>query len=222
LPDLRAKKTGCSPSNFQKFEGLFLFSLPPCTREQKPYKHPDEDHSGEGIMEKGLLIVHTGNGKGKTTAALGLAMRALGHKQKVCVIQFIKGGWQYGELLSAKRFEDLLDFHVMGNGFTWTSREIRQDREIARQAWDFAKTQIASDKYQLVILDELTFLMTFGFIRQAEVIEELNRKREDLHVVVTGRDAPQALIDAADIVTDMIEMKHPFKNGIKAQKGIEF
>lgn len=173
-------------------------------------------------MEKGLLIVHTGNGKGKTTAALGLAMRALGHEQKVCVIQFIKGSWKYGELLSAKRFEDLLDFHVMGNGFTWTSKEIRKDQELARQAWSFAKEQILSDKYQLVILDELTFLMKFGFIRQAEVVEVLNKKREDLHVVVTGRDAPQALIDAADLVTDMIEMKHPFKNGIKAQKGIEF
>ena len=173
-------------------------------------------------MKKGLLIVNTGNGKGKTTAALGLAMRALGHEQKVCVIQFIKGNWHYGELLSAKRFEDLLDFHVMGNGFTWTSKDLRKDQEIARQAWNFATQQVVSDKYQLIILDELTYLIKFGFIRQAEVLDVLTHKREDLHVVITGRDAPQALIDAADLVTEMVEMKHPFKNGIKAQEGIEF
>jgi cob(I)alamin adenosyltransferase len=171
---------------------------------------------------KGLLIVNTGNGKGKTTAALGLAMRALGHGLKVCVIQFMKGTWKYGELFSAKRFEDLLEFRVMGNGFTWKSKDLEKDKEIAREAWSYAKQQIESEKYALVILDELTYLMKFGFIRQAEVVDVLSTRRDDLHVVVTGRDAPQALIDAADLVTEMIEMKHPFKKGIKAQKGIEF
>ncbi len=174
------------------------------------------------MMKKGLLIVHTGNGKGKTTAALGLAMRALGHEQRVCIIQFIKGSWKYGELFSAKRFEDLLDFHVMGNGFTWKSKDIQKDQDTGRQAWEFAKAQMGSGTYQLVILDELTYLMKFGFIRSADVLETLRRKPENVHVVVTGRDAPQALIDAADLVTEMIEMKHPFKHGIKAQKGIEF
>jgi cob(I)alamin adenosyltransferase len=173
-------------------------------------------------MKKGLLIVNTGNGKGKTTAALGLAMRALGHGQNVCMIQFIKGTWKYGELFSARRFEDLLDFHVMGDGFTWSSKDPDASKKIAREAWLFAKQQIGSGKYQLVILDELTYLMQFGFIRQAEVVDALSNRREDLHVVVTGRDAPQALVDAADLVTEMIEMKHPFKHGIKAQKGIEF
>lgn len=173
-------------------------------------------------MKKGLLIVNTGNGKGKTTAALGLAMRALGHGFKVCVIQFIKGTWKYGELFSAKRFGDFLDFHVMGNGFTWASKNLEDDKKIARDAWQTAQDAITSDRYQLVVLDELTYLMNYGFITQTEVVEGLSKKREDLHVVVTGRDAPQALIDAADLVTDMIEMKHPFKNGVKAQKGIEF
>jgi cob(I)alamin adenosyltransferase len=173
-------------------------------------------------MKKGLLLVHTGNGKGKTTAALGLAMRALGHGLKVCIIQFIKGTWKYGELFSAKRFKDLLDVRVMGNGFTWTSKDRDRDKAVAREAWAYATQQMNSGKYALVILDELTYLMTFGFIRQAEVVEALSARRDDLHVVVTGRNAPQALIDAADLVTDMIEMKHPYKKGIKAQKGIEF
>jgi cob(I)alamin adenosyltransferase len=173
-------------------------------------------------MKKGLLIVHTGNGKGKTTAALGLAMRALGHGLKVCIIQFIKGSWEYGELFSAKRFEDLLEFRVMGNGFTWKSKDLERDKTVAREAWSYTKQQMESGKYSLVILDELTYLMTFGFIHQAEVVEVLSTRRDDLHVVVTGRDAPQVLIDAADLVTEMFEMKHPFKNGIKAQKGIEF
>jgi cob(I)alamin adenosyltransferase len=173
-------------------------------------------------MEKGLLIVKTGNGKGKTTAALGLAMRALGHGLKVCVIQFIKGTWKYGELFSAKRFEELLDFHVMGKGFIWTSKDRETNKKTAREAWMFAEKSIQSNKYQLVILDELTYLMNYGIISQKEVLKCLSQRREDIHVVITGRDAPQALIDAADLVTEMIEMKHPFKNGIKAQKGIEF
>lgn len=177
---------------------------------------------GRTNMSKGLLIVNTGNGKGKTTAALGLAMRALGHGLKVCVIQFIKGTWKYGELLSAKRFDELLDFHVMGDGFIWTSKDRETSKKTAREAWMFAEKSIESDKYHLVILDELTYLINYGIISQKEVLKCLAQRRDDLHVVITGRDAPQALVDAADLVTAMIEMKHPFKQGIKAQKGIEF
>lgn len=173
-------------------------------------------------MKKGLFIVHTGKGKGKTTAALGLAMRALGHGLRVCVIQFIKGTWKYGELFSAKRFEDLLDFHVMGKGFTWKSQNLEADKKIAQEAWEFAKQVLASEAYQMVILDELTYLIKFGFIPEAEVVDVLAKRRDDLHVVVTGRDASQALINAADLVTEMIARKHPFNEGIKAQKGIEF
>ena len=173
-------------------------------------------------MEKGLLMVNTGHGKGKTTAALGLAMRALGHEQRVCIIQFIKGSWKYGELLSAKRFDDLLDFHVMGRGFTWKTDNIEKDQELARQAWDFAKTQIASQRYQLIILDELSYLMKFGFVETGEVVNELSGKPDDVHVMVTGRDAPKALLEAADLVTEMVEKKHPYTKGVKAQKGIEF
>ncbi|PID57723.1 cob(I)yrinic acid a,c-diamide adenosyltransferase [candidate division KSB3 bacterium] len=173
-------------------------------------------------MKKGLLIVYTGNGKGKTTAALGLAMRALGHGQKVCIVQFIKGSWKYGELFSAERFHGLLDFQVMGRGFTWKSEAIEKDRAIAREAWDYAKQQLQSQEYSLVILDELTYLITLGFVEQDEILNGLTSRREGLHTVVTGRNAPLPLIECADLVTEMLERKHPYQQGIKAQKGIEF
>lgn len=173
-------------------------------------------------MDSELLIVNTGYGKGKTTAALGLAMRALGHGYKVCVIQFMKGSWEYGELTSAGRFGDNLDFHVMGRGFTWQSDNIEKDRETAVQAWNRAKEIISSGEYKVVILDELTYLMTFKFIDTKEAVAFLSDKNRKNHVVVTGRDAPRALIEAADLVTEMKEVKHPYKSGILAQKGIEF
>ena len=173
-------------------------------------------------MKKGLLIVHTGNGKGKTTAALGLAMRALGHDLKVCIIQFIKGSWKYGELFSAERFQENLEFYVMGNGFTWKSADLDHDKQIAREAWEFAQKTIASEKYHLVILDELTYLLNYGIINEADLIECVTNKPENLHVVITGRDAPPALVEVADLVTEMREIKHPYKQGINAQKGIEF
>lgn len=173
-------------------------------------------------MKKGLLIVFTGNGKGKTTAALGMALRTLGHNYPVCIIQFIKGTWKYGELISLKRFDDLLDIHVMGKGFTWKSIDIEQDKRTAREGWEMAKTVIADNKHYLVILDELTYLMTYKMIDEAEVIEFLKNKPVDLHVVVTGRDASEKLIDIADLVTEMRVIKHPLKDGVRAQKGIEF
>ena len=173
-------------------------------------------------MKQGLLMVFTGNGKGKTTAALGMALRAVGHGMRVCVIQFIKGSWSYGELESVKRFSDLVDFHVMGRGFTWKSEDIEKDRKIARDAWQFAKESMASEKYDMVILDELTYLKKLKAIDEAEMVDVLSVKSEKLHVVVTGRGAPQALIDAADLVSEVQAVKHPFQKGIKAQKGIEF
>ncbi|MCP4118975.1 MAG: cob(I)yrinic acid a,c-diamide adenosyltransferase [Desulfobacteraceae bacterium] len=173
-------------------------------------------------MDSELLIVNTGYGKGKTTAALGLAMRALGHGYRVCIIQFMKGSWEYGELISADRFGDNLDFHVMGRGFTWQSDNIEKDRETAVNAWNKAKEIISSGVHKVVILDELTYLMLFNFIDTKEAVAFLGDKNRKSHVVVTGRDAPRALIDAADLVTEMKEVKHPYKSGIMAQKGIEF
>ena len=173
-------------------------------------------------MKKGLLMVYTGKGKGKTTAALGMIFRALGHGFKVCMIQFIKGNWKYGELISSKRFEELLDFHVLGRGFTWKSEDIEKDIKVAQEAWRFAKEVINSGKYQLVVLDELTYLVKYKMVDANEIVGFLKNRPKDLHIVVTGREAPESLIEIADLVTEMQEVKHHYHTGIKAQKGIEY
>jgi len=172
--------------------------------------------------KKGLIIIYTGNGKGKTTAALGLALRAAGHGLRVCIIQFIKGSWRYGELEALKRFEDLIDFHVMGKGFTWKSENLEADKKIARQGWQMAQAAIGSGQYQLVILDELTYLAKYNMIAAQELVKGIAARPESLHVVVTGRSAPQELLDIADLVTEMKAVRHPYESGIKAQRGIEF
>ncbi len=173
-------------------------------------------------MNKGLLIVNTGNGKGKTTAALGQTLRALGYGYRVCFIQFIKGSWKYGELNSVKRYDDLLDFHVTGNGFIFNSENSEKGKYAAVEGWNFAKSVIASGKYFLVVLDELTYLINYGFIDVDDVHDTLACRPEHLHVIVTGRDAPLKLIEAADLVSEIHEVKHPYKSGVMGQKGIEF
>lgn len=173
-------------------------------------------------MGKGLLIVNTGNGKGKTTAALGLAFRAIGHKKKVCVIQFIKSSETYGEIFAVERYMDLVDIFVTGNGFTWQSDDIAKDQVCALKGWELAGKLLNSPEYFMLILDELTYLMTLGFLDTDKIIDGIKLRREDLHVVVTGRYAPAKLIEAADLVTDMQEVKHPYKMGVVAQEGIEF
>ncbi len=173
-------------------------------------------------MDKGLLMLNTGNGKGKTTAALGQTFRALGHGKKICIIQFIKSDSKYGELHSMERFMDLVDFYVMGNGFTFRSNDLEKDRIVALKGWDLAKEKLLSNEYFMVVLDELTYLMTLGFLKTDTILDAITHRRKDLHVVVTGRYAPQKLIDTADLVTDMHEVKHPYQNGIMAQEGIEF
>ncbi|MCL2459064.1 MAG: cob(I)yrinic acid a,c-diamide adenosyltransferase [Desulfobulbus sp.] len=173
-------------------------------------------------MAKGLLIVFTGNGKGKTTAALGMAMRAAGHGLKVCFIQFIKGGWHYGELDAVKWFEGLIDFHVMGKGFTWKSDNIEEDVLLAREAWDFACGIIASGVYHTVVLDEFTYLLHYQMLALDACLDFLNARPTGQHIVVTGRHAPERLLALADLVTDMQAIKHPLASGVKAQKGIEF
>ena len=173
-------------------------------------------------MQKGLLIVYTGTGKGKTTAALGQAMRAAGHGLKVCFIQFIKGSWHYGELDTIKRFEGLIDLHVMGRGFTWKSDNLEEDARLAREAWDFACARINSGEYHTVVLDEFTYLLHYKMMELEPCLQFLANRNPDQHVVITGRYAPEGLIAAADLVTEMQMIKHPHKEGIKAQKGIEF
>jgi cob(I)alamin adenosyltransferase len=172
--------------------------------------------------QRGLLIVNTGDGKGKTTAALGCAFRAAGHGMRVGIVQFIKGSWTYGELKALKRFDDLVDVHVMGRGFTWNSEDIEKDRRAAKDGWDTAAEMIQSGRYALVILDELTYLMTYGFVDSEDILAAIAAKPAHLHIIVTGRDASEQLIAAADLVTEMTPVKHPFAVGVKAQKGIEF
>ena len=174
------------------------------------------------MIKRGLLIVFTGDGKGKTTAALGMAMRAAGHGMKVCFIQFIKGSWKYGELESVKRFDDLIDFHVMGKGFTWKSNDKESDQEMARQAWNFAQEAMASGRYHIVVLDEFTYPLKYKMIDLQPCLRALENKPEHLHVVITGRYAHAELIAAADLVTEMRTLKHPFQSGIRAQRGVEF
>ncbi len=173
-------------------------------------------------QRRGLLIVNTGKGKGKTTAALGLALRALGHGMPVCVIQFIKGTWKYGELEAVKRFDDLIDFHVFGKGFTWKSEDLEEDTRIAREAWAFAENVLCSDRYKLVVLDELTYLIKYNMVTEQAILAALDSRPEAMHVAVTGRDASPGLVAMADIVTEMREVKHPYRDGLKAQRGIEF
>lgn len=171
---------------------------------------------------RGLILVFTGHGKGKTTSALGLSMRAAGHGYKICFIQFIKGSWKYGEMDAVMRFQELIDFHVMGRGFTWKSDDIEQDKRIAQKAWEKAKEAICSGKYKMIVLDEFTYLMLYKIIDKKEALEVFRKKPADLHLVITGRDADQELIELADLVTEMKPVKHPYSSGIKAQKGIEF
>ncbi|HHO46986.1 MAG TPA: cob(I)yrinic acid a,c-diamide adenosyltransferase [Desulfobacteraceae bacterium] len=176
----------------------------------------------ENTENKSLLLVFTGNGKGKTTSALGLAFRAIGHGLPVCMVQFIKGNWRYGELEAAKQFAHLLDVHVMGRGFTWQSDDLRKDIEAARAAWHFAVKIIEEGRYHLLILDELTYLVTYGMIDEQTVLRGLAARPDTMHVVVTGRGATSGLIEAADLVTEMRDVKHHYAAGIMARKGIEF
>ncbi|WP_332468388.1 cob(I)yrinic acid a,c-diamide adenosyltransferase [Desulfogranum marinum] len=181
-----------------------------------------EENQQMATTKKGLLLVFTGNGKGKTTSALGLSIRAAGNNMPICFIQFIKGSWKYGELDALKRFDDLIDFHVMGRGFTWKSDDLEKDKALARCGWEKAKEAISSGKYKMVVLDEFTYLLKYGMLEKEEVLQVLKNKPEDVHLVITGRDALPEIIDAADLVTEMQAVKHPYKSGIKAQKGIEF
>jgi cob(I)alamin adenosyltransferase len=172
--------------------------------------------------ERGLLIVHTGAGKGKSTAAFGMVLRCLGHGMRVGVVQFVKGAWATGERDVLARFPDLVTCRAMGEGFTWDTQDRALDIVAARAAWEAALAMIADPSYRLVLLDELNIVLRYDYLPVGEVVAALRAKPGDLHVVVTGRNAPAELIEAADLVTEMTLVKHPFRAGVKAQKGIEF
>jgi cob(I)alamin adenosyltransferase len=170
----------------------------------------------------GLLIVHTGKGKGKSTAAFGMVCRAIGHGMKVGVVQFVKGKWETGERKVLEAFPDQVAIRTMGEGFTWDTQSLERDVAAARGAWEAAKELMADPAINMVLMDELNIVLRYDYLPLAEVVETLANKRPDLHVIVTGRNAKDELIEAADLVTDMTMVKHPFRCGFKAQAGIEF
>jgi cob(I)alamin adenosyltransferase len=173
-------------------------------------------------IEKGLLIVHTGKGKGKSTAAFGVVLRALGHGFRVGIVQFIKGRWETGERAVLERFPDLVTIKALGEGFTWETQDRARDIAAARAAWAEAEAMLDDPSYRLILLDELNIALRYDYLPVDEIVTRLARRRPDLHVIVTGRNARDELIAAADLVTEMTLIKHPFRDGVKAQAGIEF
>jgi cob(I)alamin adenosyltransferase len=181
----------------------------------------DKEVAGKTI-EKGLLIVHTGKGKGKSTAAFGLMLRALGHGFRCGVVQFGKGAWQSGERTAIEKFGDQVEWHTLGEGFTWETQDRARDVAAAERAWAATKKMMADPAIRLIVLDELNIALRYEHLDLAEVVASLKAKRHDQHIVVTGRNAKPELIEAADLVTEMTLVKHHFASGVKAQEGIEF
>jgi len=177
--------------------------------------------SGKRDKRNGLFILNTGNGKGKTTAALGILMRAYGRSMKVIMLQFIKHkDKRFGEHIAAERMG--VEIVPLGDGFTWKNDDVERDRQLARECWEICQDKLLNSDYDVVILDELTYALTYRWLSVDEVLAAIALRPEWMHVVVTGRDAVPALVDAADIVTEMMEIKHPFRKGIVGQMGIEF
>ncbi|WP_353932069.1 cob(I)yrinic acid a,c-diamide adenosyltransferase [Okeanomitos corallinicola TIOX110] len=186
-------------------------------------KEIQDKRISEAKPEKGLIIVNTGNGKGKTTAALGMVMRSLGHGYKVAIVQFIKGAWEPSEKRVFSHWPDQLEFHAMGEGFTWETQDRDRDLDKASAAWDKSLEFILNPEFKLVLLDEVNIAIKLGYLQVEQVLAGLEQKPADKHVILTGRGAPPALIEKADLVTEMTLIKHPFKDqGIKAQAGIEY
>jgi cob(I)alamin adenosyltransferase len=186
-------------------------------------KEVQEQRLSERTQEKGLIIVHTGTGKGKTTAALGMVLRSLGHGYKVAIVQFIKGAWEPAEKAAFEPWGDQIEFHALGEGFTWETQD--RDRDILKttEAWEKARSFIQNPDYRLVLLDEVNIALKLGYLTTETVLAGLAQKPEDSHIILTGRGAPAALIEQADLVTEMTLVKHPFREqGVRAQPGIEF
>ena len=173
-------------------------------------------------LEKGLLIVHTGKGKGKSTAAFGLLLRALGRGFRCGVVQFGKGAWQSGERSAVERFGDQVEWHTLGEGFTWETQDRARDVAAAEKAWAATERLMADTGIRLIVLDELNIALRYDHLDKSKVVAALKARRPDQHIVVTGRNAPAELIEAADLVTEMTLVKHHFSAGVKAQEGIEF
>jgi cob(I)alamin adenosyltransferase len=192
------------------------------TKMEKRKAAQDAEVASKTVAEKGLLIVHTGAGKGKSTAAFGLALRALGRGWRVGVVQFIKGAWETGERKALESFGDLITWRTMGEGFTWETQDKARDIAAAERAWAAAQEMMRDKRFRLIVLDELNIALRYGYLPLDEVVAALAARRPGLHIVVTGRNAKPELIEAADLVTEMSLVKHHFAAGVKAQEGIEF
>ena len=185
-------------------------------------KEAQDAEVAEKTVEKGLLIVHTGTGKGKTTAAFGLALRMIGRGKRVGIVQFVKGAWHTAERDALERFGDQVAWYSMGEGFTWETQDLERDIAAAKRAWAKAVELMDDPSFSLIILDELNIALRYDYLPFDEVVATLMARRPDLHVIVTGRNAKPGLIEAADLVTDMTLVKHHFADGVKAHAGIEF
>ena len=193
------------------------------SERMKKRKEVQTQRLKERNKEKGLIIIKTGQGKGKTTAALGMGIRTLGHNHKVAIIQFIKGGWEPGELLALRIFGDKLKFHAFGEGFTWETQDRTKDINLVKSSWIKALSYLKDPNYKLIILDEIIVAIKLGYIDENEIINGINSRPELTHVILTGRGASKKLIDSADLVTEMKLIHHPFREqGVKAQEGIEY
>lgn len=192
-------------------------------RRMERRKEVQQQRVGERNLEKGLVLVFTGDGKGKTTAALGLVLRTLGHGEQVAVVQFIKGGWHPGEAKALALFGEALHWHALGEGFTWETQDRERDRQLVQQAWEQSLLYLASAERKLVVLDEVNVALKLGYLELEQVLEGLALRPPLTHVALTGRGAPAGLLERADLVTEMKLLRHPFREqGVKAQAGIEF
>lgn len=225
------------PTNLHSTETELQASSPnaPATTEQTPLdtrqyqqkmqrrKEVQAQRLAERSLEKGLVIIHTGNGKGKTTAALGMVLRSLGHGYRVAIVQFIKGAWEPAEKAAFSHWGNQIEFHALGEGFTWETQDRERDIQKAQQAWETALRFIQNPEFKLVLLDEVNVALKLGYLTTEQALAGLEQKPADCHVILTGRGAPTALIERADLVTEMTLIKHPFREqGVKAQPGIEY
>ncbi|NEQ78450.1 MAG: cob(I)yrinic acid a,c-diamide adenosyltransferase [Okeania sp. SIO2C9] len=186
-------------------------------------KEVQEQRVSQAALEKGLIIVNTGNGKGKTTAALGMVMRSLGHGYRVAIIQFIKGAWEPAEKAVFTKWGEQISFHALGEGFTWETQDRDRDIQKVYEAWNLALSYIRNPEFKLVLLDEVNVSLKLGYLKLEDLLAGLDEKPEDSHVILTGRGAPPELIERADLVTEMKMIKHPFREqGVRAQPGIEY
>ena len=201
------------------------------TEEERDARHADKMRKKKAArdkiiatktQEKGLVVVHTGKGKGKSTAAFGMVFRALGNGMKIGVIQFVKGKWGTGERASLEKFPEHVSVETMGEGFTWETQDRQRDISAANKAWEKAKAMILDDEHDMVLCDELNIVLRYGYLNLSEIIATLEKKPPMKHVIITGRNASDELIAYADLVTEMTMIKHPFRSGVKAQVGIEF